>query len=136
MKVPIVGLDHVVLRTADAGRLVRFYTEVLGCTIERTQEALGLWQLRAGNALIDITDVNGQIGRMGGPAPRRDGHNLDHFCLRVDPWDPDAMRAAFAIRGVSLGETAMRYGAEGEGPSCYLQDPDGNTVELKGPPAK
>jgi catechol 2,3-dioxygenase-like lactoylglutathione lyase family enzyme len=27
----------------------------------------------------------------------------------------------------------QRYGAEGEGPSIYIEDPDGNTVELKGP---
>jgi hypothetical protein len=27
-----------------------------------------------------------------------------------------------------------RNGAEGEGPSIYLHDPEGNMVELKGPP--
>ncbi|MBW2295467.1 MAG: VOC family protein, partial [Deltaproteobacteria bacterium] len=36
--------------------------------------------------------------------------------------------------GVEAGPVGTRYGADGNGPSMYLQDPDGNTVELKGPP--
>ncbi|WP_380875061.1 hypothetical protein [Sphingomonas sp. DBB INV C78] len=33
-----------------------------------------------------------------------------------------------------MSEIASRYGAEGEGPSIYLSDPEGNMLELKGPP--
>ncbi|VVE04791.1 lactoylglutathione lyase [Pandoraea aquatica] len=133
MKIPFVALDHVVLRTNDVARLRHFYIEVLGCTLEKVQDDIGLVQLRAGDALIDLVDVAGKIGRQGGVAPGPEGHNLDHFCLRVEPFDDEAIRKGLASHGVTLGEVVQRYGAHGEGPSCYLSDPDGNTVELKGP---
>lgn len=59
---------------------------------------------------------------------------MDHFCLRVEPWDEAALRTHLASHQVSAGETQPRYGAQGEGPSIYIRDPDGNTIELKGPP--
>ncbi len=128
------GLDHLVLRTADPEALIRFYCDVLGCAEERRVDGLGLTQLRAGASLIDIVDAAGEIGRQGGPAPVTEGLNLDHFCLRIDPWDEALIRAHLADHGVEAGPTERRYGAEGMGPSIYLRDPDGNTVELKGPP--
>jgi glyoxylase I family protein len=127
-------IDHIVLRARDQGALVRFYCEVLGCTVEKRQEAIGLVQLRAGTSLIDIVGIDGKLGRMGGAAPGREGRNLDHFCVRVEPFDLDAIRAHLRAHGVEPGEFGSRYGAEGEGPSLYLDDIEGNTVELKGPP--
>jgi hypothetical protein len=35
--------------------------------------------------------------------------------------------------GVAIGDIRSRFGAEGNGISIYLTDPEGNTVELKGP---
>ncbi|BDD92649.1 VOC family protein [Pandoraea sp. XJJ-1] len=134
MRIPFVALDHVVLRTNDVERLQHFYIDVLGCTLEKVQADIGLVQLRAGDALIDLVDVAGEIGRRGGAAPGPEGRNLDHFCLRVEPFDAVAIRQELASHGVTLGEVVPRYGAHGEGPSCYVDDPDGNTVELKGPP--
>lgn len=131
----VLGLDHVVLRVVDLERMIAFYGEVLGCRVERRQDGVGLVQLRAGSALIDLVPVDGKLGAMGGAAPGREGHNLDHLCLRVEPYDEAAIRAHLAAHGVAVGEAGSRYGAEGEGPSIYLQDPQGNTVELKGPPA-
>lgn len=130
----ITAIDHIVLRTADGARLVGFYRDVLGCTVERELPALGLIQLRAGDALIDIVPVDGELGRRGGAAPGAEGRNLDHFCLRVEPFDADALRAHLAAHGIQAGPPARRYGATGFGPSLYIHDPDGNTVELKGPP--
>ena len=127
-------IDHIVLRAVDQAALARFYCDVLGCTVERDQAAIGLLQLRAGSSLIDIVSVDGKLGRAGGAAPGREGRNVDHFCLRVEPFDIDAIRAHLAAHGVAIGEVGSRYGAEGEGPSLYLDDPEGNTVELKGPP--
>ena len=135
MSITPKGLDHLVLRTADVAALSDFYCRVLGCAVERNVESLGLTQLRAGAALIDLVDVAGEIGRMGGAGPGDEGLNLDHFCLRIDPWDEAAMRAHLSAHGVEAGPTEQRYGAEGQGPSIYLKDPDGNTVELKGPPS-
>ena len=129
-------LDHVVLRVRDVPGMVAFYRDVLGCSVERVQEAIGLTQLRAGASLIDLVDVNGKLGRMGGAAPGEQARNMDHFCLRVEPFDEAAIRAQLAAHGVDAGKTESRYGAEGEGPSIYLADPEGNVIELKGPPGK
>lgn len=136
MDVPftIREIDHVVLRARDPEALVRFYCRVLGCTIEKRQDAIGLVQLRAGRSLVDIVGVDGKLGRAGGAAPGAEGRNLDHVCLRVEPFDLDAIRAHLLAHGVTPGDYGSRYGAEGEGPSLYLADIEGNTVELKGPP--
>lgn len=130
----ILGIDHLVLRSADVGALRRFYVDVLGCSVEREQTDLGLTQLRAGGGLIDLVALDGPLGRAGGAGPGAEGRNLDHFCLRIDPFDAAALRAHLAGHGVDAGEVAQRFGAEGKGPSLYVQDPDGNVVELKGPP--
>ena len=127
-------IDHLVLRVRQLDRMIAFYCEVLGCSVERRQDEIGLVQLRAGGALIDLVTVDGKLGRMGGAAPGREGRNLDHLCLRVEPFDAEAIGAQLAAHGVSFGPVESRYGAEGEGPSIYLDDPEHNTVELKGPP--
>ncbi|MFP5400155.1 MAG: VOC family protein [Gammaproteobacteria bacterium] len=127
----VVGSDHLVLRAVDLERMVRFYGDALGCRVERRRDDLGLVQLRAGRSLIDLVSVDGPLGRVGGAAPGAQGRNLDHFCLRVEPFDEAAIRARLAACGVTAGPLASRYGAEGEGPSLYLDDPEGNVVELK-----
>ncbi|CAG9170305.1 VOC family protein [Cupriavidus pinatubonensis] len=129
----ILGIDHLVLRTADVDRLRRFYVDVLGCSVEREQPAFGLTQLRAGSGLIDLVSLDGPLGRAGGAGPGAEGRNLDHFCLRIDPFDADALRASLARHGVEASAVEQRFGAEGKGPSLYVKDPDGNVVELKGP---
>jgi glyoxylase I family protein len=128
------GLDHIVLRVRDLDAMLDFYTGVLGCSMERRQEELGLYQVRAGASLIDLITLDGKLGRAGGAAPGKEARNLDHFCLRIEPYDEAALRAHLARHGVAVGEAGSRYGAEGEGPSLYLADPEGNVVELKGPP--
>ena len=132
----IKGLDHVVLRYREVERGVRFYCEVLGCTLEKRQDDIGLTQLRAGTTLIDLVDVTGKIGREGGAAPGRQGRNMDHFCLRIEPFDAAAIAAHLRAHGVEPGEVMPRFGADGQGPSLYIDDPEGNRVELKGPPAE
>lgn len=127
-------LDHVVLRVRDRDASLRFYRDALGCMIEKVQEKIGLYQLRAGASLIDLVPLDEPLGKMGGAGPGAEGRNLDHFAIQVTPFDEKAIRAHLAAHGVEAGESATRYGAEGEGPSLYVRDPDGNTVELKGPP--
>jgi glyoxylase I family protein len=131
----IGGLDHIVIRVRNMERMVAFYRDVLDCPIEKIQEDLGLWQLRAGRTLIDFVDVEGTLGKMGGAPPGPDALNMDHFCLSIEPFDGDAIIAYLKRHGVEPGEIKNRYGADGEGPSLYLQDPEGNTIELKGPAA-
>ncbi len=128
-------IDHIVLRVVDLDAVLTFYCDVLGCSIERRQDEIGLVQLRAGRSLIDLVTIDGKLGREGGAAPGREGRNVDHFCFRVEPFDEADIRRRLAEHGVEAGTVESRYGAEGEGPSMYLVDPEGNTIELKGPPA-
>lgn len=132
----LAEIDHIVLRVIDLDAMLRFYIDVLGCTVERRQEAIGLVQLRAGRSLIDLVPVSGKLGMAGGAAPGPEGRNLDHFCLRVDPFDEAQIRRHLTAFGVAAGPVEPRFGAQGLGPSLYLNDPEGNTVELKGPPSQ
>jgi glyoxylase I family protein len=112
--------------------MVRFYQEVLGCPVERqTTPETGLTQLRAGDALIDIVAVDSELGRAGGGPPGRTENNVDHFCLQIEAIGEDELHAWLESHGVARGEFATRYGANGFGPSIYIQDPDGNTIELR-----
>ena len=128
-------IDHVVLRVRDLEASLRFYRDALGCTLDKVQERIGLWQVRAGSSLIDLIPLDGALGRLGGGGPAREGRNVDHFAIQIAPFDEQAIRAHLAAHGVAIADSGMRYGAEGDGPSIYVLDPDGNSVELKGPPA-
>ena len=132
--IQIRNIDHVVLRVRDVQTMLRFYCGVLGCSLEREVAEFGLIQLRAGTALIDLVDVAGRLGQQGGAAPGAEGRNVDHICLRIEPFDAEAVARHLARHEVEAGPVERRYGAEGFGPSIYLQDPEGNTGELKGPP--
>lgn len=132
--ITIRDIDHVVFRVVDLDRVARFYTDVLGARFEKHQPDIGLYQLRIGNALVDLVPVDGPLGREGGAPPGAEGRNVDHVCFRVLPWDEAAIRAHLAAHGVAPVEILSRYGAEGDGPSIYLSDPEGNRLELKGPP--
>jgi len=132
--ITISHIDHVVIRVKDVPTMVTFYRDVLGCAEERMKDDMGLYQMRAGSALIDLVDAAGKLGKMGGTAPGKDARNMDHFCVRLRPFDEEAVRAHLKAHGVKALDTTMRYGADGTGPSIYIQDPEGNTIELKGPP--
>jgi len=123
----IRGIDHIVLRVRALPPALEFYRDVLGCTLERQQPELGLTQLRAGRSLIDLVTLDGPLGAGEPPgAP-----NVEHFCLTVAPFDEVRLTAWLAARGVPVHAPASRYGAEGEGRSFYVDDPDGNHIELK-----
>ena len=125
-------VDHLVLRSNDVAEMVRFYCDVLGCRVERElPPATGLIQLRAGDALIDIVAVDSELGRAGGGPPTATENNLDHFCLQLEAVGQEDMRAWLSSHGVDSDDFQTRYGADGFGPSIYIRDPDGNTVELR-----
>jgi glyoxylase I family protein len=133
MQIQIREIDHVVIRAADLAALTRFYCDALGCRVEREQHDIQLVQLRAGRSLIDLVAKGGPLDRDSGKGDSA-GRNMDHLCLRVEPFDGDALKAHLETFGARPGDVVERYGAEGNGPSLYLFDPEGNMLELKGPP--
>ena len=130
--IQVAGLDHLVLRVVDLDRAIQFYGEVLGCLVERRLEQPKLVQLRAGASMIDLVPA--------APAPQSAeavaARNLDHFAVRISTFDFPALAAHLQRHGIAVGEVKRRYGAEGYGSSLYITDPDGNVVELKGPPER
>lgn len=129
----ITRIDHVVLRVMDLEKMIAFYVDVLGCRLERGPGQIGLAQLRAGDSLVDLVDVNGPLGGEGKQAPDHDAANVDHICFQVQPWDAEVILEQLRKKGVRSGDIESRYGALGQGPSLYIQDPEGNVLELKGP---
>jgi glyoxylase I family protein len=130
----VAGFDHIVLRVCDKAAMLAFYREVLGLSVDRDRPELGLTHIRAGNQMIDLVTLDGPLGKLGGRPPGAEGRNLDHFALQVRPFDEAAIRIHLAVHGVAVAEEGQRYGADGDGFSLYVRDPEGNTIELKGPP--
>ncbi|GIJ79105.1 Catechol 2,3-dioxygenase [Micromonospora phaseoli] len=124
--VQVRALDHLVLNVEDVERSLAFYSTMLGLETMRVDE----W--RAGrvpfpsvritpDTIIDLVQHH------------RGESNVDHICLVVDPldWHDVITAGVFTV----LEGPVSRYGARGEGLSLYVQDPDGNTVELRWYPA-
>ncbi len=136
MSIPfaVERIDHIVFRVSDLERSVTFYRQVLGCEVVRRRDHLGLVHLRAGVSMIDLVSIDGRLGREGGAAAGAEGRNVDHLCLRIEPFDEAAVRRHLLAHGCAdAGPAEHNFGAEGDGPSLYLRDPDGNAIELKGP---
>jgi glyoxylase I family protein len=130
--IEIACIDHIVLRTTKLKEMLDFYCGVLGCQIERqTPVDTGLTQLRAGTALIDLVCVDSKLGRLGGGAPTLSKKNVDHFCLQLKSISEADIRTHLRANGVEAGDFDDRYGAQGFGNSIYIQDPQGNVVELR-----
>ena len=132
--ISVAGFDHIVLRVRDKAGMLGFYEGVLGLSVDRDRPELGLTHIRAGAQMIDLVTLDGPLGRTGGAGPAAEGRNLDHFALQVRPFDETAIRSHLAAHGIEVVEEGPRYGADGDGFSLYILDPEGNTVELKGPP--
>lgn len=128
----IQHIDHIVLRVADLQRSIDFYSQVFGAEVVKHNEPLGLVHLRAGTSMIDLVDLQGELGRKGGGAAGTERRNVDHFCLRIEPFDEAALIEHLRAHGLGVEKAATRFGAEGNGLSLYCFDPDGNQVELKG----
>lgn len=130
--IDVTGIDHIVLRTPQLAHMLNFYVNILGCAVEReTSAETGLTQLRAGSALIDLVTLDSRLGKMGGPAPKALGNNVDHFCLSVKSVPEQSLINHLEKHGVQTQDFVDRYGAQGFGRSIYITDPDQNTVELR-----
>jgi catechol 2,3-dioxygenase-like lactoylglutathione lyase family enzyme len=124
--ISVRNLDHIVLRCADVETSLAWYGTRLGLPLERVDE----W--RAGETFfpsvrIDATTIIDLFP--SDAAPVAASGNLDHFCVVIEPTDLDAVKASgdFDV----IDGPARRWGAQGDGTSLYVLDPDGNTVELR-----
>jgi catechol 2,3-dioxygenase-like lactoylglutathione lyase family enzyme len=119
-----VELDHVVLRVRDQAASQRFYTEVLGLTLDHVNERIRLIHLRCGRHLIDLLP----LAEAEAPPTAR----MDHVCLSIRCADLEAVATYLREHGVAVeGDVVSRRGAFGQGPSLYIRDPDGYRIELK-----
>lgn len=128
----IERFDHIVLRVRDMPTMERFYCNVLGCYVAKRQNDGTLVHLRNGTIMIDLVDSTSDIGRCDDTDPSSRGCNMDHMCLRIEPFNEANIANHARTHGVQCGSVARRFGAEGWGPSIYIEDPEGNTIELKG----
>ncbi|WP_243351972.1 VOC family protein [Stenotrophomonas acidaminiphila] len=133
MPFSVQRIDHVVFRVHELPRSIAFYRSVLGCEVVRWREPLGLVHLRAGASMIDLVSVDGPLGARGGAAAGEGARNVDHLCLRIEPFDAAAITAHLRRHGLVPSAAELNFGAEGDGLSLYFADPDGNVIELKGP---
>jgi len=130
----VKNIDHLVFRVASLERSIAFYETVVGCQVVKRRDDLGLVHLGAGRSLIDLVSLEGPLGSVGGSGPGSEGRNVDHLCLRIEPFDGPSLVAHLRTCGVEpLGPVKVNFGAEGNGPSLYFKDPDGNVIEFKGP---
>jgi catechol 2,3-dioxygenase-like lactoylglutathione lyase family enzyme len=121
--VEVIGFDHVVFKVADTRRAVAWYHDRLGLEVLRLDEwergeVLFVSVRIDATTIIDLLEV----------APS--GSNVDHVCVVVAPGTDLAAVAASGAFDV-LDGPAVRWGAQGDGTSLYVRDPDGNVIELR-----
>ena len=81
--------------------------------------------------MIDLVSIDGPLGTNGVSIAAGCGRNVDHLCLRIAPFDYDALKVHFESFGIVVAPPQRRFGAQGHGLSIYLTDPEGNGIELK-----
>lgn len=118
----VKDFDHLVLNVQDVEKALEFYCGPLGLEPVRVEE----W--RAGKAPFPSVRITPATIIDLVRRPRGES-NVDHICLVVDPldWQEVIASGVFTV----LEGPVKRYGARGDAWSVYVQDPDGNTVELR-----
>ena len=120
----VIVIDHIVLKTNQLEKMIAFYCTILGCKVEKIQPEIALTQIRAGDNLIDLVAIEQPLDKTH--------KNLEHFCLRVKPFNFENLKRYFDVKGVEVRKYGKRTGAQGIGFSFYIEDPEGNEIELTG----
>jgi catechol 2,3-dioxygenase-like lactoylglutathione lyase family enzyme len=125
------ALDHANLHVRDADAALRFYTDVLGLTVESVdRDDAG----RATFVVLDAGDQNVFLRRQPEyqvPA-ERSARGLNHICIEVEPMEPERLLEALRRRGVTLRSGIVnRRSRRGPTASIYVEDLDGHGVEIK-----
>jgi nicotinamidase-related amidase/catechol 2,3-dioxygenase-like lactoylglutathione lyase family enzyme len=109
-------LHHLLLEVADLDRSLDFYQNILGFTVRKREP------FRDGRDLVVTDQGLGLVARDGGAS--NDG-GLEHLCFGARGVDALAERAQAAGHPIVRGPGPGPYGH-----TVYLEDPDGNHVEL------
>lgn len=117
-------LDHLVLTTADEAACIRFYTEVMGMTLETFGS--GRKAFRFGNQKINL-HVKGREFEPKAHLPVPGA--LDLCFIASVPLDEVIARLA-ALQVPIIEGPVMRTGATSRLRSIYLRDPDLNLIEI------
>jgi catechol 2,3-dioxygenase-like lactoylglutathione lyase family enzyme len=117
-------LDHLVMTTADESACIRFYTEILGMTLETFGE--GRKAFRFGNQKINL-HIRGHEFEPKAHLPVPGA--LDLCFIAAIPLD--GVIAQLQQKGVEIVEgPVIRTGATSKIRSIYLRDPDLNLIEI------
>jgi catechol 2,3-dioxygenase-like lactoylglutathione lyase family enzyme len=122
---PELEIDHLVIGIRDRRRSDRFYSEVLGATVETG--AQGRVSYRIGNQRLNAHEPGTAASPLASD-PVRPGNS--DLCF---VWPGDAASAVEHLRthDVEIVEGPVeRHGARGAGTSVYCRDPDGSLIEL------
>ena len=118
--IPVTGVSELVLEVVDLEASERFYGEVLGLpVVDRWPDREAVWVMAGERTRIGLWRP--QVGLAGG----RGGLHV-HFALHIAEADYDAAVARLHQLGQEVEEIAF----EGAGRAVYVDDPDGNVVEL------
>jgi len=128
----IKKLDHIVLLVSNIAKSIHFYRDILGCPEARVSK--GLFQYQAGDSMIDLVVTEHKQNAPYKTQSSQIDRNVDHFALTLSDFNKEAIIAYLKKFGIRIERSGRRFGAQGYGPSVYIKDPDGNFVELKGPP--
>lgn len=117
---PVTGVSELVLEVVDLEASERFYAGVLGLpVVDRWPDRETIWVMAGERTRIGLWRP--QVGLAGG----RGGLHV-HFALHIAETDYDAAVERLRAQGMEIEEIAF----EGAGRSVYVDDPDGNVVEL------
>ncbi len=109
-----LSLHHLLLETVDLERSLTFFLDVLGFEVRKREE------FRDGRQLV-VTHQGLGLTERGTAA----GGTLDHLCFTARDIDGLAQRARDAGHRIVRGPGPGPYGH-----TVYIEDPDGNEVEL------
>jgi catechol 2,3-dioxygenase-like lactoylglutathione lyase family enzyme len=120
--IPVTGVSELVLEVVDLAAAERFYAGVLGLpVVERWPEREAVWVLAGDRTRIGLWRP--QVGLAGG----RGGVHV-HYALHLAEQDYEPARARLREHGYEPEEVV--FAADGRGRALYVDDPDGNVVEL------
>ena len=118
--IPVTGVNELVLEVVDLEAAERFYADVLGFpVVDRWPDREAVWVMAGDRTRIGLWRP--QVGLFGG----RGGLHV-HFAMHIADADFDAAVERLEGKGCKVKQTEF----EGAGRAAYVDDPDGNVVEI------